>query len=145
MSTLPKHLQQPGSLSKYLDCETLKRTLHFKKLIICTSSISGINYRLQHFQRCTMVSSTNGSTEVKKPFQRLPTGVVPSHYKVFLRPNLVDLIFTGNVSVELDVVQPTSELVCNAVDLKVDSVKINGSVHFSDMSFFKLHFLKGQL
>ena len=92
-----------------------------------------------------MVSSTNGSTEVKKPFQRLPTGVVPSHYKVFLRPNLVDLIFTGNVSVELDVVQPTSELVCNAVDLKVDSVKINGSVHFSDMSFFKLQVLKGQL
>jgi len=73
-----------------------------------------------------MVSSTNGSTEVKKPFQRLPTGVVPSHYKVFLRPNLVDLIFTGNVSVELDVIQPTSELVCNAVDLKVDSVKVNG-------------------
>ena len=87
-----------------------------------------------------MVSSTNGSTEVKKPFQRLPTGVVPSHYKVFLRPNLVDLIFTGNVSVELDVVQPTSELVCNAVDLKVDSVKINGSVHFSDMSFLSYTF-----
>ena len=73
-----------------------------------------------------MVSSSNGSTEVKKPFQRLPSDVVPSHYEIFLRPNLVDLNFTGNVKVELDVVQQTSKLVCNAVDLKIDGVKVDG-------------------
>ena len=73
-----------------------------------------------------MVSSSNGSSELKKPFQRLPTGIVPSHYEIYLRPNLVDLAFTGNVNIELDVIQATSELVCNAAELKVDSVKVNG-------------------
>ena len=73
-----------------------------------------------------MVSSSNGSTELKKPFQRLPTGIVPFHYEIYLRPNLVDLVFTGNVNIELDVIQATSELVCNAAELKVDSVKVNG-------------------
>ena len=68
-----------------------------------------LNYTFIQFQHCTMVSSTNGSTEVKKPFQRLPTGVVPSHYEIFLKPNLSDLNFIGNINVELDVVQQTSE------------------------------------
>ena len=85
-----------------------------------------LNYTFIQFQHCTMVSSTNGSTEVKKPFQRLPTGVVPSHYEIFLKPNLSDLNFIGNINVELDVVQQTSELICNAVDLKIDGVKVNG-------------------
>lgn len=73
-----------------------------------------------------MVSSSNGSSELKKPFQRLPTHVVPTHYEVFLRPNLIDLVFKGNVSVHLDVKQSTDVIVCNALDLKVDAIKVNG-------------------
>ena len=84
------------------------------------------HYSLKNCQRYIMVSSSNGSTELKKPFQRLPTGIVPFHYEIYLRPNLVDLVFTGNVNIELDVIQATSELVCNAAELKVDSVKVNG-------------------
>jgi hypothetical protein len=48
--------------------------------------------------------------------------VVPSHYEIFLKPNLSDLNFIGNINVELDIVQQTSELICNAVDLKIDGV-----------------------
>ena len=97
-----------------------------------------LNYTFIQFQHCTMVSSTNGSTEVKKPFQRLPTGVVPSHYEIFLKPNLSDLNFIGNINVELEVVQQTSELICNAVDLKIDGVKVNGKTFtFESQNYFK--------
>ena len=71
-----------------------------------------------------MVSSTNGST--KKPFQRLPTDALPLHYDIYLRPNLTDLVFKGSLKVELDVQKATDTLVCNAAELKVDSIKING-------------------
>ena len=47
----------------------------------------------------SMVSSSNGSSELKKPFQRLPKAAVPTHYEIFLRPNLVDLVFTGTIKV----------------------------------------------
>ncbi len=73
-----------------------------------------------------MVSSSNGSSELKKPFQRLPSNVVPSHYEIYLRPNLIDLVFKGHVNVDIDVKESTDVLVCNAAELKVDSVKVNG-------------------
>ena len=73
-----------------------------------------------------MVSSSNGSSELKKPFQRLPTNVIPTHYEIFLRPNLVDLVFKGTINVELDVKQTAETLVCNAAELKIESVHVNG-------------------
>ena len=103
-----------------------------------------LNYTFIQFQHCTMVSSTNGSTEVKKPFQRLPTGVVPSHYEIFLKPNLSDLNFIGNINVELDVVQQTSELICNAVDLKIDGVKVNGKTSTFESHTYVIYKIKFQ-
>ena len=73
-----------------------------------------------------MVSSSNGSTELKKPFQRLPKAVVPTHYEIFLRPNLIDLVFTGTIKVSLDVKEKTNKLVCNAAELKIEKVEVNG-------------------
>ena len=69
------------------------------------------------------VSSTNGST--KKPFQRLPTDAIPIHYDIYLRPNLVDLVFKGSLKVELDVKKATDTLICNAAEMTVDEIKIN--------------------
>ena len=69
------------------------------------------------------VSSTNGST--KKPFQRLPSDVIPIHYDIYLRPNLVDLVFKGSLKVELDVKKATDTLICNAAEMTVDEIKIN--------------------
>ena len=73
-----------------------------------------------------MVSSSNGSSELKKPFERLPKSVVPTHYEIFLRPNLVDLVFKGTIKVDLDVKEKTNVLVCNAADLQVQKVEVNG-------------------
>ena len=69
------------------------------------------------------VSSTNGST--KKPFQRLPSDVIPIHYDIYLRPNLVDLVFKGSLKVELEVKKATDTLICNAAEMTVDEIKIN--------------------
>ena len=70
-----------------------------------------------------MVSSTNGSS--KKPFERLPTTVVPTHYDIYLRPNLIDFAFKGSIKVNLDVKAATDVLKCNAADLKVFDIKVN--------------------
>ena len=74
----------------------------------------------------TMVSSNNGSSEVKKPFERLPKAVVPTHYEIFLRPNLIDLVFKGTIKIDLEVKENTNVLVCNAADLQVQKVEVNG-------------------
>ncbi len=39
----------------------------------------------------------------KKPFERLPTNVVPKNYALILTPNLKDFTFVGQEVVELEV------------------------------------------
>ena len=78
-----------------------------------------------HHYSVVMVSSS-ASSELKKPFQRLPTNVVPTHYEIFLKPNLIDLVFKGRVNVDLEVKQSTDTLICNAAELKVQSIQIDG-------------------
>ena len=71
-----------------------------------------------------MPSSSNGSS--KKAFQRLPKTVVPTHYEIFLRPNLIDLVFKGTIKVNLDVREKTNTLICNAAELEIEKVEVNG-------------------
>ncbi len=51
---------------------------------------------------------------------RLPRTVVPRRYDLTLEPDLVGATFTGTESVEVEVVEPTSEVVLNAVDIEID-------------------------
>ncbi len=39
----------------------------------------------------------------KKPFERLPTDVVPSNYKLELRPDLKEFKFTGKLDITVNV------------------------------------------
>ncbi len=39
----------------------------------------------------------------KKPFERLPTDVVPTNYKLELRPDLKLFKFTGTLDITMDV------------------------------------------
>jgi len=51
---------------------------------------------------------------------RLPTTAAPERYDLRLAPDLAASTFRGEVAVSLDVLCPTSELVCNAAELEID-------------------------
>jgi len=55
---------------------------------------------------------------------RLPRTAVPSRYDVELTPDLAAASFTGEVRIELDVVEPTTELALNAVELTIHTVEL---------------------
>jgi puromycin-sensitive aminopeptidase len=59
------------------------------------------------------------------PF-RLPDGVRPSRYDVLLRPSLADASFSGSVRIDLQVDDPTDELVLNADELTITSCHVDG-------------------
>jgi aminopeptidase N len=51
--------------------------------------------------------------------QRLPTTVVPSHYKLFLDPDIGQQKFTGEETINVHVQQSTSEIVLNSLGLEI--------------------------
>jgi puromycin-sensitive aminopeptidase len=55
---------------------------------------------------------------------RLPRTASPTRYDLLLVPDLPAGRFTGTVDVALDVMAPTDELVCNAVDLEIDAAAV---------------------
>jgi hypothetical protein len=86
-----------------------------------------------------------------KPFERLPTCVIPLHYDVYLKPNLNTFVFEGKVDIQLkvkknlssnlsvkfrmiylvtetnlvfQVASATSKILCNAAELKIKDIKI---------------------
>jgi len=59
-----------------------------------------------------------------KPFSRLPTSVVPSHYKIHVTPDLNNFTFKGECIVELDVKEEVSEIICNANDMIIESAVV---------------------
>jgi puromycin-sensitive aminopeptidase len=61
----------------------------------------------------------------QKDGSRLPRHVVPSHYGIHLAPRLPDAVFTGSVTIDVDITETTSEIVFNAAELTIDSVAIN--------------------
>lgn len=55
---------------------------------------------------------------------RLPTQVVPSHYQLELEPDLASATFCGAVIIDIDILEPTNEIVCNAAELEIKSASI---------------------
>lgn len=58
---------------------------------------------------------------------RLPTSIRPRRYTIEIHPDLDAATFTGNVTIELDVVGSTDRIVLNVLDLEVDGVMVDGS------------------
>ncbi len=59
------------------------------------------------------------------PF-RLPSHVVPSSYELVLEPDLEAATFTGEVRITVEVIDATSEVVLNAIDLQIDAADVDG-------------------
>ncbi|HXX92341.1 MAG TPA: M1 family metallopeptidase, partial [Planctomycetota bacterium] len=55
---------------------------------------------------------------------RLPTNVVPRAYRLTLEPDLQTFTFAGEVAIDLDVRQATTEVVLHSVDLAIQSASL---------------------
>ncbi len=56
---------------------------------------------------------------------RLPRTVLPRRYDLHLVPDLDAATFAGTVAVEVEVVEPTAEVVLNAIELEVDEAWVD--------------------
>ena len=59
-----------------------------------------------------------------KPFSRLPTNVIPSHYTISLKPDLVAHTFEGIAEVKVDVKEAVKTIVCNANELAIHAATV---------------------
>ena len=50
----------------------------------------------------------------------------PTRYEVRLRPSLTDAAFTGEVTIDLEVADPTTTIVLNAIELGIETVQVDG-------------------
>jgi puromycin-sensitive aminopeptidase len=73
----------------------------------------------------TTDAGTDGSSE-PNPY-RLPRTVVPVRYELTLEPDLGDASFSGTEAVEIDVLEPTSRIVLNAIELEIHHVQLTNS------------------
>ena len=55
---------------------------------------------------------------------QLPRSAIPHHYAINITPHADRLTFDGTVTIDLDVIKPTKELVLSAADLKFGSATI---------------------
>ncbi len=59
---------------------------------------------------------------------RLPSFVVPSHYRINLEPNLDEATFSGSVEIEVEVGQATDNIQINSADLVISSAFVRDAI-----------------
>ena len=57
---------------------------------------------------------------------QLPRSVRPTHYDVAIVPDAASLTFTARVAIAIDVLQPTTSITLNALELSFSSVRLSG-------------------
>jgi puromycin-sensitive aminopeptidase len=59
---------------------------------------------------------------------RLPSTVIPSHYRIHLEPDLENATFSGNVEIEVEVSQATDNIQINSAELAISSAAVLDAV-----------------
>ena len=67
-------------------------------------------------------------TDIASNPHRLPSSVVPSHYRIKLEPDLEKATFIGSVEIEVEVNNPADTIQMNAADLAIQSARVVDSV-----------------
>ncbi|CAH1155326.1 unnamed protein product [Phaedon cochleariae] len=57
-------------------------------------------------------------------FKKLPETIIPKHYHISLIPNLINLNFFGEISVDIEIIEPTNDIKFNALNLEINSVTL---------------------
>ncbi|KAI1961496.1 Aminopeptidase 2 mitochondrial [Ophidiomyces ophidiicola] len=85
--------------------------------------------------------TAGGAASIAAGREILPTNVRPLHYNLSLEPDFKNFTYDGTVIIDLDVVEPTSSITLNALDLKVDSA----TLMWGDESELLAHSIKTDL
>lgn len=72
-----------------------------------------------------MSNETTAMVERDTHSYKLPATVCPSKYEIRLEPDLTGFTFAGSEKVAIEVREPTSEIVVNAVELQIQSAQIS--------------------
>ena len=65
-----------------------------------------------------------GGVDVSKGRELLPANVVPKHYDVTLEPDFKKLTYEGKITVDLDVVEDTTSISLNTLELDIHSTLV---------------------
>ncbi|XP_074597724.1 puromycin-sensitive aminopeptidase-like isoform X2 [Brevipalpus obovatus] len=107
------------------------RQIHRNPIVSSFRSLLSIRnkcFNISSVHRVTMANSGDSATcDTKKPFERLPTTVVPSFYNITLKPDLVDLTFTGSENVSIQIKESLNEIVLNVEDLVINEAAYTAS------------------
>jgi aminopeptidase 2 len=65
-----------------------------------------------------------GGVDVSKGREILPANVIPRHYDVTLEPDFTKLTYEGQITVDLDVVEDSTSISLNTLELDIHSTKV---------------------
>ena len=69
-------------------------------------------------------TQTYGSLSIEEQAYKLPAGVRPDRYQLRLTPDLTAFTFVGEETVDIEVLQPTTEIILNAAELQIHSAAV---------------------
>ncbi len=79
---------------------------------------------------------TTESADTQNP-HRLPRSVVPSRYEIELAPDLETFTFTGRETITVEIVEPVSDFVLNAIEIEIESavLTVGDTAHSASVSY----------
>lgn len=119
--------------------------------VVCAKSLQWSDQGYLHAQKKVL---DNRDVEIASAPFRLPTAVVPIHYKIFLETNIHDpnqSDFDGNVRFHVRALQATSEIVLHSRQLSIHRIRVfelDGTLIHFDVPWsynWNLEFLQLQL
>lgn len=75
------------------------------------------------------IEADAGGLDVTKGREILPADVIPRHYDLTLEPDFNKHTYDGHVIIDLDVVEDTSSISLNTLELTIHQTKILSEAH----------------
>ncbi|TQS36621.1 hypothetical protein Golomagni_02922 [Golovinomyces magnicellulatus] len=96
-----------------------------KKISLTSAAIRNCSYRRNAMCKLDVTNNNTGaSLEVPNNREILPANVIPRHYDIVLEPNFKNFTYKGSVSIDLDVVEDSTSISLNTLDLDIHSTEI---------------------
>jgi aminopeptidase 2 len=128
-------LQSPHS--QKLTQRLHRYSVYRSQIFLRTKGIAGLSPNIRHcsYRRNEMCKAyserevVGGGMDVSSGREILPGNVIPRHYDLTLEPDLKKLTYEGHVVVDLDVVEDTTKICLNTLELNIHSTKVTSGLH----------------